>query len=541
LLTRLSGLNSAVTYNLQLATLFALAFTATFSLASNLLYKIQNTKYKILIAAGLLSAFLLTLGGNLHTVVYVLKNGADHYWYPDATRYIGYNPPTSDKTIHEFPIYSFVVSDLHGHVSDIPFVLLFLAITFSTFLNFKLNPKDFLISQFLNILISSVLLGVMYMTNSWDLPIYFIVLGLVLLWLNYQNFGFTVKMVINTSLLVIGYLLLAILFSFPFHLHFSQIAKGIGLVHGHSMFHQLLVLWGTPWFFGLTFLIFCLGDKLRAVFQPEFLAKKFASLLGVKVRLLKNQLRVAGYGLTGADFFVLILMAVATLLIILPEIFYVKDIYIPEYHRANTMFKLVYQSFMMYSVAGGYIIVRVLSSLKKSHRKFLFSIFYFLFSISVMIYPLFAIKSYYGSLKTYQGLYGLKFLERAYPDNYQAILWLQKNVVGQPVILEAVGDSYTDYNQISMATGLPTVEGWLVHEWLWRGSFDEPGKRAGEIQTIYEGDSPAAKPLLEKYQVKYIIVGNLERQKYQKLNETKLSSLGKIVFESGSTRVFEVQ
>ena len=38
------------------------------------------------------------------------------YWYPNATRFI-------HNTIHEFPLYSFVVSDLHGHVLDIPIVL----------------------------------------------------------------------------------------------------------------------------------------------------------------------------------------------------------------------------------------------------------------------------------------------------------------------------------------------------------------------------------------------------------------------------------
>jgi len=117
---------------------------------------------------------------------------------------------------------------------------------------------------------------------------------------------------------------------------------------------------------------------------------------------------------------------------------------------------------------------------------------------------------------------------------------LERNVTGQPVILEAVGDSYTDYNQISMATGLPTVEGWLVHEWLWRGSFDEPGKRASEVQTIYESDSSAAKPLLAKYGVRYVLVGDLERQKYPKLNEAKFSSLGKVVFEAGTTKVYEL-
>lgn len=50
---------------------------------------------------------------------------------------------------------------------------------------------------------------------------------------------------------------------------------------------------------------------------------------------------------------------------------------------------------------------------------------------------------------------------------YQAYIWLNKNVKGQPVVLEACGDSYQNYdNRVSAMTGLPTVLGWYVHEWL---------------------------------------------------------------------------
>lgn len=53
------------------------------------------------------------------------------YWFPDATRYIGFNPDVEDKTIHEFPCYSFVLGDLHAHVVDIMFVLLLLGLLYA--------------------------------------------------------------------------------------------------------------------------------------------------------------------------------------------------------------------------------------------------------------------------------------------------------------------------------------------------------------------------------------------------------------------------
>ena len=107
--------------------------------------------------------------------------------------------------------------------------------------------------------------------------------------------------------------------------------------------------------------------------------------------------------------------------------------------------------------------------------------------------------------------------------------------------MEAVGDSYTKYNQISSATGLPTVEGWLVHEWLWRGGFDGPGVRSTDVTTIYETtDSAEALALLQKYSVKYIIVGDQEREKYPNLSEEKFLKFSKVVFQSGKTKVYEV-
>ena len=551
-LTKLSNIDSAITYNLMIATLFAFTFSLTFSLTGNLIYfflfnKFENLKIdlkfkinnlKLIILGGLISALLISLGANLHPAYYNFKmgilrkpycDGSFFYWYPNATRYIGYCPSVEDKTIHEFPSYSFIVSDLHGHVSDIPFVLLFLMLTLNLFLYLKEKSKIAISYQLLAISLPlSLTLAAMFMTNQWDFPIYLLILGLTLLTAFLQNFGFSWKILLRAVGLGIIILLLSIPLLLPFQLNFNPIVAGIGFVRAHSLFYQLLVLWGAPWFFGLTFIIFLFGRQFLFWFKTKEVKPNFWSFIA---------------NCSIPDFFVLILFFVATFLIITPEIIYVKDIYIPSYHRANTMFKLTYQSFMMFSVSVGYIIVRVLSSLKNILLKKMAMVFYLFFFLLLMVYPFYSIKGYYGTinLSNYKGLYGLKFLKTSFSDDYAAILWLQKNVKDQPVVLEAVGDSYTDYERISMATGLPTIEGWLVHEWLWRGGYDEPGKRAGEVQTIYESkDLNLTKDLLKKYQVKYIVVGKMEKEKYPNLNLEKISSLGEKVFESGETKIFQL-
>lgn len=105
--------------------------------------------------------------------------------------------------------------------------------------------------------------------------------------------------------------------------------------------------------------------------------------------------------------------------------------------------------------------------------------------------------------------------------------------MGQPVILEAQGDSYTDYERISAYTGLPTVAGWWVHEWLWRGSPEIVGTRIPDVIAIYESpDLAQTKALLTKYNVKYVVVSYFEKSKYRNIREDKFNQIGKKIFES---------
>ena len=82
-------------------------------------------------------------------------------------------------------------------------------------------------------------------------------------------------------------------------------------------------------------------------------------------------------------------------------------------------------------------------------------------------------------------------------------------------------------------TGLPTVLGWYVHEWLWRNDVADLNARAADVETIYTSDdAEEIRKLLDKYEVSYIFVGSCEREKYgQELNNEMLRSLGTAVFE----------
>jgi len=524
-ITKLSSIPSAITYNLAIATTCALTFTSVFSLTSNLVKQISSKiNLKQVVIAGFISALLVTFGGNLHLVTKItrnlladqepleinretLKSAASKYWYPDATRYIGFDPETEDKTIHEFPAYSYVVSDLHGHLNDIAIVLLFVAFLFATYQKIYLSKSKKPQFNSLLIIFSGLNLSLAFMTNAWDFAVYGLFFAISFFIINLSRFGFS-QALRQTFIHGISVIIFWYLFTLPFMLNFTPMAEGLRFSDSHTPFYQLLVLYGGFWLTTLPFIIY-----------------------------IFRQLRKKTFKLNISDLFVVALIITATILIIIPEIGYIKDIYVSDYRRANTMFKLVYQAFILYGLTAGYIYIRLK---KYTLYKFIFILVF----ISHLSYIYFAVNSYYGSLSNYRGLYGLNFLKTNYPDNYQAINWIQDNISGQPVMLEAVGDSYTQFNQISMSTGLPTVQGWIVHEWLWRGGYDQPSARQEDVKNIYQynqEDLSGLRDLIYKYNISYIFVGDNEIQIYPEINQQNFLDLGaKIVFSSGDTKIFKL-
>ena len=533
-LTKISGISSNISFNLMMATDFALCLVASFSLGINFMSPIFKNKKAKIIATGVLASLLVTFAGNLQTIYAFFGNYnsenpvpfwklpfrplsfPNSYWYPNATRFIYH-------TIHEFPIYSWVVADLHGHVLDIPFVLLTIAALYTLFKNLSKGLKN----NLMYLIFSGFLLSVMYMTNAWDGIIYFLLILLILF------FFFLKTKDVSSSVIKVGIVAFSlIVFVLPFNIFFKPFVSGIGILCSpeflikigrigpflfeanhcqSSPFWQLAILYGFFYFFVFSFLILLIKTK-------------------------KNY---------EEDFFVLFLIVLSTILIILPEFIYAKDIY-PTYYRANTMFKMVYQSFIMLSLSSAYIIARIVSlfrenlSIKSGILKSIWVlVFLFLFSF-VAIYPYFAINSYYNGLVNYSGLNGTSYLKSLYPQDWKAIQWLNDNIKDQPVILEAQGDSYSDYARISVNTGLPTVLGWTVHEWLWRGTYDIPAPRIKDVKDLYESSDPVlTNKLIKKYKISLVYIGDLERQKYQ-VKEEKFAKVGKLIFTSGNTKIYKI-
>jgi YYY domain-containing protein len=220
-----------------------------------------------------------------------------------------------------------------------------------------------------------------------------------------------------------------------------------------------------------------------------------------------------------SDAFVLVLIFTGLALSLIVEFAYLRDNFGV---RMNTIFKFYYQAWIMLGCASGYGIWWLLDCLEKPASRTLF-----LFGAVILIglglvYPVLAIPSRAADFTGPANLDGSSAIARDHPDDWAAIQWLDANAQAGlpagsvPVILEAPsaspwGGSYTYEGRISAFTGFPTVLGWAVHENQWRGSYEEQGRRAPDIATIYTtSDGQIALDLLHKWNVSYVILGTSE-------------------------------
>lgn len=544
-LCRLTGISSAVGYNLMVATTFGLSVSTSSGLVFDLLHlrkhRAQGRIGRFAPAiGGAVGAGVICLGGNGHALIYRIilpalnRLGAisytKNYWFADATRYINCFEGSTDATIHEFPFYSFVVADLHAHMLDICFVIVFLALA-AAFLVRMREQRDepfesFSLDAFpVQFVLMGVMLGIMSMTNYWDFAIYlvvslFVVAYAALLKRDVRVSTFLFSLVRDMLVLYIISRFVALAFT----LHFSMISSSIELVSQRSPFREWLVLWYPFLIFAALYLVVLFGYDKPARSGRGSSSRFLAWVRGFEV----------------PDFLVFLMLLCAIGLLIFPELVYVKDIYATA-PRANTMFKFTYQAFIMFGLAMGYGCVRVMDTARQRSRRgtvcvgiatALIIAIPFTFTSAGMSY---ALRTRTGTLN------GLAYISKSDSGEAQMIEWIEENTSPDAVIVEANGNSYTEYDRISSSTGRPTILGWYVHEWLWRSRTTEENERIADIKTIYtSSDYALTREKLEEYGVSYVYVGARERQTFTDVDIVKLRALSTDEVDYGDATLFKV-
>lgn len=467
----------------------------------------------------------------------------------------------------------------------------------------------------------SVLLGIATMTNYWDFLIYFIFCAMTLLVFNitrskdfctvtsaaffaldlvaillfYMTMGENVILhaVLQIVLLGVGFLFcvtapsaltrtsLAMNFMFgvstliavPFNLNFDMISNKLAKTQDHTSLFQFLIVWGVH-------LIITIGFVIFVIFT-----KNYVFVNGKKKRVVTNT-PVEGYTnpiakffgeRNLADVFACGMTITGLIMLIAPEIFYVRDIYTSGYLRSNTMFKFTFAGFIILSLVMAYAVVRLFWFTNKNGEfsgvAFTISIVFALLLLIPAHYSYRSLEQRSGGLSksNFKTLDGTEYIanyrsgnitgnEGNLIDYKNAIDWINSEIKGDPVIVEAYGSSYTDYDMVSAYTGLPTIFGWQTHEWLWRyhGIVDEEtdllvpdpdhnvfdlyiDPRHADVDKIYlSADVDEIKATLAKYDVSYIVSGPIEFETYGYINNDTFDKLATVVYESGYVRIYEV-
>jgi len=612
-LTKLTGIEPSVAFNLSLTLIFALTAIGAFSIVYNLV-KMSQGGMKAAIGFGLVAAGFLLILANLEGVLELFHahgvgsdgfwewvgikgldnpyNSAhwyptDHWWWWRSTRVIDTlsNGASLDYTITEFPSFSFLFADLHPHLMALPFVLLNLGFCLEVFSTPSILGLAWIKRNWPKLLIFALCLGSLGFINTWDLPTYTFIFVVAALMSAYWARGkIDLGLLKNVGIFALALAGLALLFYSPYYIGLQTQVKGISFVGDIDTrpFHFFIV-WGLLLFVSVSFVLFQVWrmlkkklsswkDVLWAVLLPIVplaawaiwvLAKGTDVSILEKIGHLLPLLAILALILfvifrksrsiveledevQGAPIFVLLLLFAGFLLVVGCELFFVDDVFGPGFERMNTVFKLYFQVWVFFAIAsafGLYFLGRrwsAATTIRKLARHSWWGVCALLIACS-LIYPVAATITMTDSFGGEPTLDGLAFVEQSNPSESEAIKWLNDNVGGAPVIVEAAGGYFTDYFRVSARTGLPTILGCPSHELQWRGTDRDFRGREEDINRIYQSqDVSQVESLLEKYDVTYIYVGHLEREQYGMDVGEKFGDFMDVVFENEGVAIYQV-
>jgi len=635
---KLLGIVPSIAYNFILPTFFALLGIGGFSVVWNMISALQDEDrarrfpVNLPVVAGIAAGAGLVLLGNLGTIQLIyhalqkmtvpnqlvdaqdvlifqrwawaaqgiakLFSGAklpigwgEYYWAPSRVM------PLGDLAITEFPLFTFLYSDLHAHMIALPLTVLAIAWTLSTLLARKLSRWGWLGT----LLFGGLVIGVLRPTNTWDFPTY---LALGTLVTGYSVFRYvnldilqsqSVKKRLEISPIVLRLILaglaMGLLVGFAVLLY-QPFANWYGLAYSQvsQWKNQKTPIWSywTQWgLFLFVILSWMLWEtrqwlaqtpvsslaKLKpyqvtielgiALLVVIYLALQF--MLDVPIAWFAFPVAVWALllmfrpGQPDAKRLVLFMIGTGTVLTLAVEMI----VLVGDIGRMNTVFKFYLQVWVLFAVSSAAALGWILTEFDEWGRigKIVFQVFGGLLLACAALFTFTAsmdkvrdrmttnVPFTFDSM-TYMkySFYGDNGATMDLSEDYRAIRWLQDNVKGSPVVLEAApaGIQYTWFSRISIYTGLPTVVGWQWHQEQQRALLPQGtvAARGIEAQAFYRNnDITSALAFLKKYDVRYIVVGQQERIRFPEglwKFEAQNGKLWKEVYRQADTVIYEV-
>jgi YYY domain-containing protein len=491
----------------------------------------------------------------------------DWYWFVSRI----FPPGMSD--FYEFPVFTFLYSDLHAHMIALMLTVLAISWALSVLLakaRWK-NPTDAILGFFMG----GLIIGSLKPTNTWDFYTYF-TFGSVVLAYTVWRYGNTEGLHIQLPtwvkrlLLTVGSLAVLTAFSLilyqPFSQWFGQAYNSAGAWKGpRTPLSVYLNQWGVFLFFIVSWMSWetrqWLAEtpvsalrKLRPyrdliigaivivilalIAQQAWVMSSTQDVPWKGITILWLALPLAIWsaillfrpGMPDLKRLVLFMTGTGLLLTMIVELIVISG----DIGRFNTVFKFGVQSWILLGLSAAAAFSWLLTEFHKwlpgwrTGWQIVASVLVASAALVLIIAGLDKINDRMNPAAPHT-LDSMTYMDYAtYSDygvtmdlseDYRAIIWMQDHVQGSPVIVEAAsaGVQYQWHNRFSIYTGLPDVVGWEWHEEQQRVMFTSDVQNRGrvEVDGFYTTtDIQAALAFLHKYNVRYIIVGQLERAKY---------------------------
>lgn len=471
------------------------------------------------------------------------------------------------------------------------------------------NGKHKWLSLCVSLFTAAVVIGALYPTNTWDYPVYLAVAVVALIYAIWrmelpENWpGLIDHKVIRVVLSLVLPGILALLTRALYLPYYNNYGLAYGLDQFYfwegdkTPFWSYMTHWGFFLFIIFSWLIWEAIDWMMHTPMTSLTKlRPFKGLIwGLVITFLavviffgmSVQLPISGWDITlglgvhmawvplllgamtltlilrpdqpDAKRFILFLVGTAMVITLVVELMALGG----DLGRMNVVFKFYVQAWVLLAISAaaglGWIFEKILTW--RSSWIISFMSVLVLLTVGVMLFPIVGGRDKMGDVTSNQTPFtvdGMAYMQYAtYAENgtpmdlsqdYRGIQWMQDNVKGSPVIVEANVPEYRWGNRYTIYTGLPGVIGWNWHQRQQRSAWKADYRitdRIGEIERFYNTTSiEEASAFLEKYNIKYIVVGQLERIVYPgglvKFETPDITAPWYEVYRDQSTVIYEV-
>ncbi len=508
----------------------------------------------------------------------------DYMWAPSRVM------PQGDLAITEFPLFTFLYSDLHAHMIALPITLLVIVWVISML---RMKDEGSTTRWLVSLLFGGLVIGSLRPTNTWDHPTYLLLAAIVVSFVSLSN---TSLQIIRHGLVparlrpAINWVVSLVVLLAASQVFFQPFSYWYGMAYGKVEMWQnektpiwsYLTHWGL---FLFTILMWMSWETRQWMARTPVSALAYlrpyktliiwgvitvvVMIAGIQFGLnvpiawfvfplaLWALLLILQPGQTDENRIVLFMFGTGLVLTSMVEVIVLSG----DIGRMNTVFKFYLQVWTLFAITAAYALAQMIKYREDwgRLRTMVFEMVGMALLAGALLYTITASfdkvrdRMAQGIPFTFDSMQYMAYAtfwdqqEMALSKDYHAIKWMQENITGSPVIVEANSVEYRWGNRFTIYTGLPGVVGWNWHQRQQRALL--PGEwvtsRVEDVHNFYNGDRiESTVNFLRKYSVRYIVVGELEQIQYAPEGIAKFEQFDGIfwrsVYQKDGVTIYEV-